>query len=176
MRALVLVGLLGGPAVAESRHPCFPNKPAVAAQDLHSALDVYTYQYVEGDKLPPPIKYGTCRVSAGKVVAANGGLVAGLGCGTRVVVPGIRDDYGLEIGAFGKQVLDRIQPDRALVCVSNGPRQVRCIFASVLEENRSGPSYVVAGMLKTDQLTGDDARKFFASRRLVELHVVATCH
>jgi hypothetical protein len=99
-------------------------------------------------------------------------LIAELGCGVRVVVPGIVDDLGLQVGARGQDVLDRKkQPLAAIACFANGPNRVRCTFARDPDMQNSASSYVVAGKLGKDVLTGDAAKKFFAARRLVELGV-----
>jgi hypothetical protein len=100
-----------------------------------------------------------------------------LGCGVRVVTKGIKDDLGLEIGALGKDVLARKKkPVPKLTCYGNGPSQARCHFDREADRDIDSTSYVVAGALGEDALTGEAAAKFFAGRPLVELGVSIWCH
>lgn len=48
----------------------------------------------------------------------------------RVLVPGIKDDLGLELGkgARGQDVLDRSPDHPPMTCWANGPDQTRCRF------------------------------------------------
>jgi L-asparaginase len=60
--------------------------------------------------------------------------------------------------------------------VGNGPDQARCHFDRFDDSDTNPDSYVVAGQLGEDALTGDAARTFLASKPLVELHVSIWCH
>lgn len=111
--------------------------------------------------------------------AADGTLVAELGCGVRIVVPGIRDDLGLELGtgARGQDVLDRLpKPSPPLTCWANGPDQTRCRPDRTDDSDTDASSYVVAGSFAGDALTGADAVAFFAPKTLVELDMSVWCH
>ena len=163
-----------------TNNPCFDGKPAMNAHDMWKDLEKYSWSLylTEDEPKPPPTTYGSCNVNLNKVTKPDGTLVAELGCGVRVVVPGIRDSLGLELGtATGKDVLDRKPtPVAAPTCMANGPQQVRCRFERPENSDTDIDWYVVAGQLGEDALTGDAAMKFFASRRLVELDVSMWCH
>jgi hypothetical protein len=151
----------------------------MAAGDLWKDLEKYSWSlYLDPDEQPPPpTTYGSCRVERNKVTSATGTLVAELGCGVRVLVPGIRDSLGLELGATGKDVLDRKAKSLTpLTCLANGPDRVRCRFDRPEGSDTDLDWYVVAGQLGEDALTGDAAKTFFASRTLVELDVSMWCH
>ncbi len=146
---------------------------------MWKTLEKYSWSVYlsETDSAPPPTTYGTCKVNRNRVTAANGSLVAELGCGVRVVTKGIKDELGLEIGAVGKDVLARKpKPLTKLTCFGNGPGQARCQFERPDDNDTDSTSYVVAGTLGEDAVTGDAAIKFFSSRPLVELGVSIWCH
>ncbi len=156
-------------------NPCFAGKPPIVASELWKHLEKYSWSVYETENPPPPTTYGSCKVERNKVTTATGTLVAELGCGVRVLVPGIRDGLGLELGtAKGGDVLAR--KSKPLTCMANGPDQVRCHFDRDEDSETDTDWYVVAGQLGEDTLSGDAARKFFASRTLVELDVSIWCH
>lgn len=161
-------------------NPCFEGKPPIVAADLWKDLEKYSWSVYlgEGEQPPPPTTYGSCKVERNKITTSNGTLIAELGCGVRVLVPGIRDHLGLEVGtATGKDVLERRpKPVPALTCMANGPDQVRCRFDREDNSDTDSDWYVVAGSLGEDVLTGDAARRFFAPARVVELDVSIWCH
>ncbi len=163
-----------------TRNPCFEASPPIAAADLWKALEKYSwsvYQSAE-EKPPPPTMYGSCKVDRNKVTTTAGTLVAELGCGVRVLVPGIRDSLGIELGtATGKDVLERRpKPTTPLTCLANGHDQARCHFDRAENADTDSDWYVVAGQVGDEPLTGDAATKFFSDKRLVELDVSIWCH
>lgn len=166
-----------GPAAA-SDTPCISGSP-LAAKDLHARLEPYAWSlYLRDDEPgPPPTTFGTCKVVRNKVSAADGTPVAELGCGVRILVPGIVDELGLQVGARGQDVLDRQpKPLRPMTCMANGADQVRCMFARGENEDTDATWYVVAGSLSEDVLTGRAARSYFAARRVVEIEFSVWCH
>jgi hypothetical protein len=158
--------------------PCISGPP-LAAADIHQKLERYAWSLYDGvdAEPPPPTTFGSCSVERNVVRAADGSVVAELGCGVRVLKRGIRDDLGLEIGAHGRDVLARKRrPLAPLTCLPNGPDQARCRFDRDEPDVDLDPSwYVVAGRLD-ETLTGEAATAFFAPRELVELHVSMWCH
>ena len=163
-----------------TNNPCFAGKPAIKAGTLWKDLEPYSWSvYLNPDEQPPPpTTYGSCKVERNQVTTASGQLVAELGCGVRVLVPGIHDGLGLELGsATGKDVLDRWpKPQPNLTCIGNGPDQTRCHFDRAPDSDTNPDSYVVAGTLDKDAVTGEAARAFLADKRIVELHVSMWCH
>lgn len=169
------------PAPVPTANPCFAGKPALDAGTVWRDLEKYSWSvYLAADEQPPPppTTYGSCTVERNQVTTASGELVAELGCGIRVLVPGIRDSLGLELGtATGTDVLDRWpKPQQRLTCIANGPDQTRCHFERPADSDTNSDSYVVAGALGADALTGDAARAFLADKRIVELHISMWCH
>lgn len=168
------------PKPVATTNPCFPGKPPIVANEMWKTLEKYSWSVylTEDEPKPPPTTYGTCRVDLDKVTTPQGTLVAELGCGVRVLVPGIRDRHGIEIGkAIGKDVLDRTpDPTTKLTCYPNGPAQARCRFDRAEEADTDPDAYVVAGTLDADVLSGEAARTFFATKPIVELGVSIWCH
>jgi len=167
------------PTVATT-NPCFANKPPIVATEMWKTLEKYSQSLYLGEDEPPPspTTYGTCKVERNRVTTPSGTLVAELGCSVRVLVPGIVDELGLQLGRVrGQDVLDRSpQPPRSLTCMNNGPDQARCQFARPDGGETDPTDYRVAGSIAEDVLTGDAATKFFASRPLVEIGVSIWCH
>lgn len=162
-----------------STNPCFPDRPPLDAHVLWKDLEKYSWSLYlsEDEPPPPPTRYGSCRVERNLVTAATGRQVAELGCGVRVLVPGIRDSLGLELGASGADVLARKpRPTPELTCMPNGSEQVRCRFDREPDRDTDSDWYVVGGRLDGDVLTGEAARAWFATRTLVELDVSIWCH
>jgi hypothetical protein len=161
-----------------STTPCFPGPPLLAS-NMYTALEKYAWSLYlgEDEPAPPPTTYGTCKVDRNIVSSADGKPVAELGCGVRVLSPGIQDDLGLQLGARGQDVLDRKpKPVRPLTCMANGPDQVRCMFARAEDSDTDSTWYVVAGTLSEDVLTGAAATRYFATRPVVEIEVSMWCH
>lgn len=160
--------------------PCFRGDPPLEATKMYTRLEPFAMSlYADPTERAPKGSYGTCTVEKNVVRDEHGRLVAELGCGVRVVVPGIVDEVGVEIGALGQDVLDRKpRPLTGVVCHSNGPEQTRCGFERPEGSDTDPSSYVVAGELPAgvEVLTGDAARAFFAERQIVELHVSLWCH
>lgn len=166
-------------APAMTNNPCFEGKPPIVASDLWKTLEKYSWSVYlsEDEQPPPPTTYGTCKVDRNKVTKPDGTLVAELGCGVRVLVPGVQDGLGLELGAKGNDVLARKpKPQPPMTCLANGPDHVRCHFERPEGSDTDSDWYVVAGQLGEDALTGDAARTFFASRTLTEIDVSIWCH
>ncbi len=164
-----------------SRVPCFPERTEpLVALDMYRQLEKHAMSWMmPDDERVPPEPYGTCQVASSQLRAADGTLVAELGCGVRILVPGIRDDLGLELGtgARGQDVLDRLPaPTPPLTCWANGPDQTRCRPDRADDSDTDASSYVVAGSFAGDALTGEEALAFFAPRPLVELDVSVWCH
>jgi hypothetical protein len=89
-------------------NPCFDGAPPLVAGELHGRLEKHTWSWSQdGDEVPPPERLGTCTAHRGKLVTADGTVVAELGCGVQIFTRGIRDDLGLEIGARGADVIER---------------------------------------------------------------------
>ncbi len=167
------------PTPVASNNPCFAGKPAIVANDMWKTLEKHSWSVylTEGEPPPPPTTYGSCKVERNKVTSSSGTLVAELGCGVRVVVPGIRDRLGIEITkATGKDVLERATSKTPLVCYANGPDQARCHFERAEDSDTDSDTYVVTGQITVDVMTGDAARAFFAPRPIVELGVSIWCH
>ena len=170
--------MVAAPGPVASTTPCFPGPPLVAT-DIYKALEKYAWSLYlsEDEPAPPPTTYGTCKVDKNRVTSADGKLVAELGCGVRVLAPGILDDLGLQLGARGQDVLDRKpKPAHPMTCTANGPDQVRCMFGRGEDEDTDSTWYVVAGALAEDVLTGAAASTYFAARPIVEIEVSVWCH
>jgi hypothetical protein len=163
------------------RVPCFNDRTEpLEATAMYEELQKYAMSWMmPEDEKPPPAPYGSCTVADGKITAADGTLVAELTCGVHILVPGIKDDLGFELGtgARGQDVLDRKPGHPPLTCWANGPTQTRCRFDRPDDEaDTDSSSYVVDGSISADALTGADAIAFFAPRELVELDVSIWCH
>ena len=158
--------------------PCFPEATApLEAIDVYRRLEAHSWAlYGPEEDAPPPEAFGTCTVTGGRIVAADGTPVGELGCGLRILVPGIRDDVGLELGARGQDVLDRSPGHPPLTCFPNGPDQARCRFDRAEDTDTDSTTYVVAGALGEDVLAGDAALAFFAPRPVVEIGFSVWCH
>ncbi|MCB9562534.1 MAG: hypothetical protein H6708_19185 [Kofleriaceae bacterium] len=165
-------------APASAATPCFPDAPALAAADVYQQLERFAWAaYDNPDEPAPTGTFGTCRVERNVVRDAAGAVVAELGCGVRILQPGITDGLGLQLGARGDEVMARTsRAVDSLVCVANGPDRVRCSFARRDDEDTDPDWYVVAGQLDDDVVTGAAARAFFGPRALVELDVSVWCH
>ena len=166
-------------APAPAGPPCFPDGPPLDGRAVYERLQRHAMAaFGPEDEAPPPEPFGTCTVTRGILRAADGTAVGELGCGLRILVPGIRDDLGLELGARGQDVLDRRPAPRTrLVCHGNGPGQARCNFERADDADLDGTAYVVAvdGDL-AEPLVGPAAEAFFAPRRLVEIQLSVWCH
>lgn len=164
----------GAPAAAGA--PCFPDREVLIATEVYKALQNYLPRLDEGE-VTPSGTFGTCTVSDGAIRTADGVLVGELGCGLRILVPKIKDELGLELGALGADVLARkAVPVPALRCLPNGPDQVRCTFERGEDDQNDATAYVVAGTLVDTGLIGEPATRFFATRRIVEIDHSAWCH
>ncbi|MEO7097108.1 MAG: hypothetical protein ABI175_27860 [Polyangiales bacterium] len=179
MIQILLIALsLGSGRGAVSATPCFPGPPLVATE-MFKTLEKYAWSLYLGpdEAAPPPTTYGSCTVNRNIITSAAGRTVAELGCGVRVLSPGIVDELGLQLGARGQDVLDRkAKPVPALSCMANGPDQVRCMFERRDDKDTDETWYVVAGTLSEDVLTGPAARRYFATRSIVEMEVSVWCH
>jgi hypothetical protein len=167
-------------AVAIEGTPCFAGQPALNAEVVYTELQKHSASWsvaLAEDQWPPPRSYGTCTVHRGKVVAADGTLVAEVSCNLRIVVNGIYDELGLQVGAHGRDVIAKSRADTNLHCVANGPGQARCNFPPPPASEQSPTSYVVAGELHDEtMLVGKDAAAFFADRKIVEIAYSVNCH
>ncbi len=167
------------PKPVRTTNPCFPTSPPIVANDMWKTLEKYSWSVylAEGEQPPPPTTYGSCKVERNKVTTSSGTLVAELGCGVRVLVPGIRDGHGIEVRkATGQDVLERTTSTTPLVCYANGPDQARCHFERPADSDTDSDAYVVGGQITGDVMTGDAARAFFATKPIVELGVSIWCH
>lgn len=163
--------------VATTANPCFAGDPPLAARDVYQRLERHAWAFMDPDSAPPAEPFGSCTVHRGELRAADGTLVAELDCAVRILVPGIHDELGLEIGARGGDVLARLPADRGpLVCFPNGPDQARCGAAQREDGDLNPHQYVVAGALPGDVLEGEAAEVFFAPRDIVEIFHNAWCH
>jgi hypothetical protein len=164
-----------------SATPCFADAPPLAARDIHQTLEKHSWWLpgTDQNEAPPPEPFGTCTAHKGKVTAADGTLVAELGCGVHVYVRGIHDELGLGIGATGADVIARWNtPHGPMQCFNNGPGMSRCSFDRPPDGDTDLTSYVVAAELPagTDVLTGDAAERLFAPREIVQFMYSAWCH
>jgi hypothetical protein len=183
MRTLVAVLALGacGGAAPEpatpadpAKPPCFPDGPPLQARALYDRFEQHAMA-AYGEQALPAEPYGTCTMHDRELRAADGTVVAEITCGVRILSRGIRDDLGLELGALGRDVLDRQQARTRFFCMSNGPGQARCSFERSDENDLDGTSYIVAGDVD-DVIVGADAEAFFAPKTLVEIHTSVWCH
>jgi hypothetical protein len=166
--------------------PCFAGKPALRAGDIYKELEQHSSAWYLGlpdDKWPAARSYGTCTVDRGKVIEADGSLVAEISCGVRVARKGITDEIGLQIGARGHAVIEGKEKGLSwakmteMRCVSNGPDQVRCQFEQPEGTNTNPTSYVIAGSLGDEEvLVGPAAVAFFREREILEMNVSMWCH
>jgi hypothetical protein len=144
---------------------------------IYRQLERHSWAGYDRSQRVPDERFGTCTVARSQIRASDGALVAELGCGVRVVAPGIRDTLGIEIGALGADVLARAPVGRPLFCVGNGPGQIRCGLERAAADDDVDPStYVVPGDLDDEVVRGDAAARFFAPRTVVELHANVWCH
>lgn len=172
------VVVTAAPAASGAVTPCVPGPPLVAL-DMYKQLEKYAWSlYLSADEeAPAPTTFGSCTVNKNVVRAADGTVVAELGCGVRVLSPGIVDDLGLQLGARGQDVLDRKpKPVQPLVCTANGPDQVRCHFERAADSDTDASWYVMAGRIGDDVLTGDAATRWFSTATVVEIEVSVWCH
>ncbi len=165
------------PVATPPQTPCFPDQPVLRASKIYKDLEKFSWSmHDQPGTTPPTGTFGTCTVEGVRVLAADGSLVAELGCGVHILKPRIVDDLGLQIGATGKHVLARTpKPQQPLTCFPNGPNQARCRFDRPPDSDTDGTMYVVKGTLE-EPLTGAKARTFFASRKVVEIHTSVWCH
>jgi hypothetical protein len=164
------------PSAQRTTAPCFPEKPALRAQDIYTQLESFAESLYAGEDTPPKQgTFGTCSVERNVIFAADRSIVGELGCGVRILVPGIQDELGLEVGARGRDVLDRKKPLRRLECIPNGPDQARCMFERAPDTDTDGTWYVVRGALATT-ITGDEALAYFAQRPIIEIEYSVWCH
>ena len=166
--------------MATTGTPCFPDKPPLAARTIYQELERDSAVWYLGkpdEEWPKPRTYGSCTVARGKITEADGSLVAELSCGVRVVRRGIVDEHGIEIGARGTDVIERVKSSTPLRCLSNGPGQVRCTFDRTDDGDTDGNSYVVAGDMGDEaMLHGDHALAYFRTKQIVEMLVSVWCH
>lgn len=169
------------PVASPSTTPCFPGPP-LAALDVYHRLEKYAWSLYasaeDEERVPPATTFGSCTVDRNVVRAADGTVVAELGCGVRVLSRGILDDLGLQLGAHGQDVLDRKpKPVPPLVCTANGPSQVRCHFERPEDSDTDASWYVLAGSLgDADVLEGERAVRWFSTATVVEIEVSVWCH
>lgn len=193
--ALVLVGVVacGGndamhaspsPAPAASApagNPCFAGAAPLIADDVHKQFERHSQYFWAGSEAgaPPPEPFGTCTVHEGKIRAADGAVVAELGCGLQINTPGIRDDLGIELGARGADVLAAwTAPHGPMECIGNGPTQTRCRYDLPEYGLTNFTAYIIAGGLPagSDALTGPAAERFFSDREIVQIWHSVWCH
>ena len=190
--ALVLIGVVacGGsdaarpppaPAAAPAGNPCFAGAPPLVADDVHKQFEKHAdFLWAGSDTgAPPPETFGTCTVHEGNIRAADGTVVAEIGCGLQINVRGIRDDLGIEIGARGADVLSAwTEPHGQMECLGNGPSQTRCRYDRAEDSDTDFTAYIVAGGLPagSDALTGAAAERFFAEREIVQIWHSVWCH
>lgn len=157
--------------------PCFPDQPVLRASTIYKDLEKFSWSLYDTSSGPPERgTFGTCTVEGGRVSAADGTLVAEIGCGVHILAPRIVDDLGLQIGATGKDVLARKpRPQQPLSCFPNGPTQTRCQFDRPPNSDTDGTMYIVEGVLD-EPITGAKARTYFAPRTIVEIHTSVWCH
>ncbi len=168
------------PAASANTTPCFAGGRPLVADEIHKRLEKHSWWWSQEEPdSPPPEAFGSCTVHRGKIRAADGTLVAELSCGVHILVRGIRDDVGIEIGARGADVMPRwTVPHGPLVCIGNGPDQTRCRYDRPDDGDTDFTTYIVAGALDTgtDALTGAAAESFFSSREVVEIQHSVWCH
>ncbi|HEU0036000.1 MAG TPA: hypothetical protein VFQ53_35555 [Kofleriaceae bacterium] len=185
MKTFVIVALIAcaWPAAAAAHKPkrstpCFPERTSLSASAMFKTLEKFAWSlYDTGDAPPPKGSYGTCTVEKNVVRDASGKTVAELGCGVRIVVPGIHNDLGIEVGARGRDVLaSPKRPKTPLVCRGNGEGQTWCRFDRLPDTDTDLDGYVLAGELGEEVLTGKRALAWFRDHRIVEIHTSVWCH
>lgn len=175
----------GAVAPGRAGAPCFPARAGLPARELYDRLERHSWAAMDPEAAVPAERFGGCEVDRGVVRAADGSIVAELGCGVRIMAAGITDELGLAVGARGADVVARwAGPDAPghgqLVCTGNGPAQVRCRFDRPDDGDTALTAYVVGGALDAgvDVLAGPAAEAWLGgpTRRLEEIWYSVWCH
>lgn len=103
--------------------------------------------------------------------------MAQLNCGIEVMRRGLVDHLGLQVGATGKQVIERTHAlGGGLVCTPWG-QGVGCFFEPAGQEEQPIARYLVPKSLPSGAvLRGEAAERFFARQRIRSFHMTVYCH
>jgi hypothetical protein len=161
--------------------PCSLGKRPLEAQWIYHQVEAHIHDQVEGQEVRP-FRLGSC-VFDGSILSEYGPsysrvVVAEIGCGVRIMRPGVLDHAGFEVGVTGAEVIERRSGEGQMRCRANGPDHARCWFQPPESEGESGnPSaYVVAGTIGEEDLVGDAAIGFFSMRTVTEMLANVWCH
>jgi hypothetical protein len=164
-----------------TRAPCgLGNRPLEASWIYHQ-VEGHIRTSTEGE-IVHPVQLGSC-VFDGETLSESGPnysrvVVAEIGCGVRILRPGVLDHAGFEVGVTGAEVVERRAGEGRMHCRANGPDHARCWFQPFASDgNESNPSeYVVAGTVGDEDLVGDKAIGFFSIRTVTEMLANVWCH
>jgi len=160
------------------RAPCFAKRDVLVATEVATDLAAYAQYMGDDDKPPPKSRYGTCTIDEHQLRDASGKLVAELGCGITVYVPGIIDSLGFEVGDPGREVAaahDALDPSRKLICVAEETTHTRCWYTSGDGQEHASHTFAVPH-------TGDEPLQGSAARAVFDAHPIArfvesnSCH
>lgn len=157
--------------------PCFDGPPLVAST-VYRDLERYSSSpdFWDGRSPMPRRQYGSCTVEEAVIRRADGREVAQLTCGIRVQEPGLLDHLGLQVGAPGRQVIER-SPKAAdrLVCVAAGDRG-HCWVRPQYDAGEPVARYTVLGAPESELLEGAAAVDYFAPRAIESFRMTIYCH
>jgi hypothetical protein len=164
-----------------TRAPCSLGKRPLEASWIYRQVEGHIRDHVEGEDVRP-VRLGSC-VFDGTILSEYGPnysrvVVAEIGCGVRILRPGVLDHAGFEVGVTGAEVIERRSGEGQMRCRANGPDHARCWFQpSESNGSESNPSeYVVAGTVGDEDLVGDRAIGFFSIRTVTEMLANVWCH
>ena len=170
--------MLARPASADKRSSCYDGPPLVAANvSYHLRAYSASMDFWDGKSPLPKTTYGRCKVREATLFDPRGRRLAKLHCGMTVERKGLTDHLGLEVGALGKQVLERSRPQKheTFSCTSYTGGS-RCWYQSS-RGHEPRTSYILRRKLKRSvALKGADAERFFRGQRIAKIFVTGNCH
>jgi hypothetical protein len=178
LAALALILCTAAPAAADKRSSCFDGPPLVAG-NVWSHLSSFSasQNFWDGESPLPKTTYGRCEVREATLFDPRGRRLARLHCGIVVERSGLIGPLGLEVGAFGKRVIERTRPekDQRLVCTAYTGGS-RCGYYD--KSGADPPStYIVKRRLRDGvRLEGAAAERFFRGQRIDKIFVTIGCH
>lgn len=179
LSALLCLSALGlaAPASAGKRSTCFDGPPLVAGNVWYHLRHFSASQdFWDGESPLPEGRYGRCAVKGGMLFDPRGRRLAKLHCGIEVERRGLIDHLGLEVGALGKQVIERTRPENEELVCTGYTGGSRCYYHS--DRGHEPPArYIVGRTLAGGAvLRGKAAERFFRDQRIKTIFVTMSCH
>jgi len=175
-RTLIVLAACGVPphVTPAPGAPCFPMQRVLEGDDPR----FQPFDASMGGSATGNGTLGACSVREGIVRDARGTEIAEITCGVDAKVPGVVDDFGLGVGAQGREVLAAASASTLHCEPGYTPTpSARCYVPDATGAwDGAKWEYYVDGTISGDALDGDAALAFFAPRTIVQLEYRGDCH